>query len=29
MTAKRPAGPLARSAVHRMLRDEYYIGIVR
>ena len=28
MTAKRPAAPLARSAVHRMLRDDYYIGLV-
>lgn len=28
MTAKRPPAPLARSAVHRMLRDDYYIGIV-
>ncbi len=28
MTAKRPPAPLARSAVHRMLKDEYYIGVV-
>ena len=28
MTQKRPARPLTRSAVHRMLRDDYYIGIV-
>jgi site-specific DNA recombinase len=28
MSAKRPARPLARSAVHRMLCDDYYIGVV-
>jgi site-specific DNA recombinase len=28
MTANRPPGALARSAVHRMLRDDYYIGVV-
>ncbi len=28
MTAKRPPAPLARSAVHRTLRDDYYIGVV-
>ena len=28
MTAKRPPAPLARSAVHRILGDEYYIGVV-
>ena len=28
MTAKRPPAALARSAVHRMLKDDYYIGIV-
>jgi site-specific DNA recombinase len=28
MTAKRPPAPLARSAVHRILGDDYYIGVV-
>jgi site-specific DNA recombinase len=28
MTSKRPAKALARSAVYRMLRDDYYIGVV-
>ncbi len=28
MTRKRPAAPLSRSAVHRMLGDDYYVGIV-
>ena len=28
MTAKRPPAALARSAVHRMLKDDYYIGVV-
>jgi site-specific DNA recombinase len=28
MSAKRPARPMARSAVYRMLRDDYYIGVV-
>ena len=28
MTAKRRPAPLARSAVHRLLRDDYYIGVV-
>ena len=27
-TRKRPSKPLSRSMVHRMLRDDYYIGIV-
>ena len=28
MTAKRSPAPLSRSQVHRMLRDDYYIGVV-
>lgn len=28
MSAKRPARPMVRSAVYRMLRDDYYIGVV-
>jgi site-specific DNA recombinase len=28
MTAKRTPAPLSRSQVHRMLRDDYYIGVV-
>lgn len=28
LTAKRPPAPLARSAVHRMLGDDYYVGVV-
>ncbi len=28
MTPKRPPKPLCRSAVHRMLSDDYYIGVV-
>jgi site-specific DNA recombinase len=28
MTAKRPPKPLVRSAVYRMLKDDYYIGVV-
>jgi site-specific DNA recombinase len=28
MTAKRPSRPMQRSAVYRMLKDDYYIGIV-
>ena len=28
MTAKRPPKPLARSAVYRILKDDYYIGVV-
>jgi site-specific DNA recombinase len=28
MTAKRAPAPLSRSQVHRMLRDDYYIGVV-
>jgi site-specific DNA recombinase len=28
MTAKRPPRPMTRSAVYRMLRDDYYIGVV-
>jgi site-specific DNA recombinase len=28
MTAKRPPAALARSAVHRMLNDDYYVGVV-
>jgi site-specific DNA recombinase len=27
-TPKRPSAPLSRSMVHRMLRDDYYIGVV-
>lgn len=27
-TPKRPSGPVSRSSVHRMLRDDYYTGIV-